>query len=63
MNLYVPNEQEEGNDNWKGQKERSFERGLSTGSTGKYSVINRRRAEAAGLPVAEQGTQLAGKTS
>ena len=63
MNLYVPNEQEEGNDNWKGQKERSFERGLSTGSTGKYSVINRRRAEAAGLPVAEEGTQLAGKTS
>jgi hypothetical protein len=53
LNLYVPNEQEEGDDNWKGQKERSYQGGLSTGNSGKYSPIGRAQAEAAGRPVPE----------
>ena len=45
-NLYIPIESEEGNQAWGNRKQRRFEKGLSTGSTGKYSVIARQRAEA-----------------
>jgi len=47
-NLYIPNESEEGDQTWGSRKQRRFEKGLSTGSTGKYSVIGRQRAEASG---------------
>ncbi len=49
--LYVPIESEEGDNLWGNRKLRRFEGGLSTGSTGKYSLIARQQAAAAGRQV------------
>ena len=53
VDLYVPNESEEGDQHWGYRRERTFEGGLSTGSTGKYSVIGRKQAAQHGAPVPE----------
>ena len=53
VNLYVPNEAEEGDTTWGYRKMRSFEGGLSTGSSGKYSVIGRQQAAKHGAVLAD----------
>ncbi|MCH7482310.1 MAG: hypothetical protein IIC31_05710 [Chloroflexi bacterium] len=53
LNLYVPNEMEEGDVNWKSAHNLTLKGGLSTGSSGKYSVIGRAQAKNAGLPIPE----------
>ncbi|MCH7483067.1 MAG: hypothetical protein IIC31_09610 [Chloroflexi bacterium] len=58
LNLYVPNESEEGDQNWKGQDRRIFKGGLSTGSSGKYSPIGRAQAKNAGRPVPEDKPEV-----
>ena len=52
--LYIPNESEEGDQTWGYRKQRSFAGGLSTGSSGKYSVIGRQQATHQGAKVPER---------
>ena len=54
QDLYIPNESEEGDQTWGYRKERTFQGGLSTGSSGKYSVIGRQQATQQGAKVPER---------
>ena len=51
VDLYIPNETEEGDLTWGYRQLRSLEGGLSTGSSGKYSVIGREHAQQSGAPL------------
>ena len=60
INLYVPNEAEEGHVNWKAGQNLTLQGGgLSTGSSGKYSVIGRAQAAAAGRRIPEAPPEVA----